>query len=236
MPSCIYAKEGIFMFDFFIKTIVDEYGDTTYLPTTAGYVALIVIVAAILVIAVALSNKKKKTVDTKQLVFCAVAMGLATVTSFMKVYSFPFGGSITLLSMFFICLPGYWYGLKTGLMTAVAYGILQLIVDPYVLYPAQLIVDYICAFGALGLSGLFCQKKNGLIKGYILGVCGRYVFAVISGWIFFGMYAWEGWDPLPYSLAYNACYIFGEAAITLVLIAIPAVSKGLLQVKKVALE
>ena len=91
------------MFDFFIKTVVDEYGDTTYLPTTAGYVALILIVAAILVIAVALSNKKKKTVDTKQLVFCAVAMGLATVTSFMKVYSFPFGGSITLLSMFFIC-------------------------------------------------------------------------------------------------------------------------------------
>ena len=65
---------------------------------------------------------------------------------------------------------------------------------------------------------------------------GRYVFAVISGWIFFGMYAWEGWAPLPYSLAYNACYIFGEAAITLVLIAIPAVSKGLMQVKKTALQ
>ena len=121
-------------------------------------------------------------------------------------------------------------------MTGVAYGILQLLLDPYVLYPMQLVVDYILAFGALGLSGLFSNAKFGLIKGYIAGVLGRYVFAVISGWIFFGSYAWEGWGALPYSLVYNAIYIFAEAAITIILLAIPAVRNGMARIKSMAVS
>ena len=30
----------------------------------------------------------------------------------------------------------------------------------------------------------------------------------------FGEYAWDGWAALPYSLVYNGCYIFAEAALT----------------------
>ena len=52
-----------------------------------------------------------------------------------------------------------------------------------------MLVDYIFAFGALGLSGLFSKSKNGLVKGYIAGVLGRYFFAFLSGMIFFGAYA-----------------------------------------------
>lgn len=148
----------------------------------------------------------------------------------------PTGGSITLLSMFVIALPGILFGLVPGIVTAVAYGILQLIIDPYVLYPMQLVVDYILAFGALGLSGLFYGKKGAVIKGYIAAVIGRYIFSVISGWIFFGAYAWEGWNPLPYSLAYNAAYIFAEAALTVIILAIPPVNKAVWQVIKLANE
>ena len=59
---------------------------------------------------------------------------------------------------------------------------------------------------------------------------------MISGWIFFGSYAWEGWDPLPYSLAYNAIYIFSEAAITVIILMLPAIKKALASIKKMALE
>ncbi|MDE5891379.1 MAG: energy-coupled thiamine transporter ThiT, partial [Acetatifactor sp.] len=149
---------------------------------------------------------------------------------------FPTGGSITLLSMLAACLPGYFFGLGAGILTGVAYGVLQLVMDPYVLFPMQLVVDYLLAFGALGLSGLFSGAKNGLIKGYITAVLGRFVFAVISGWIFFGAYAWEGWDPLPYSLAYNAIYIFSEAAITIVILLLPPVKKAMGSVKKLTQE
>ena len=119
-------------------------------------------------------------------------------------------------------------------MSGVAYGILQLLIDPYVLFPAQLIVDYLLAFGALGLSGLFVNAKNGVIKGYLAAVAGRYLFAVLSGWLFFGAYAWEGWNPLAYSLVYNAIYIFTEAAITIILLLLPPVKKTLHQLKQMA--
>ncbi len=235
------------------EVVVNEWDETTYVPTVLGNVLLVVILIAFLSGAVFFARKyaarqtaqaadragkaagKKTGLSVKQLVFCAMSIALGTVLSNIKLFDFPFGGSVTLLSMLVICLPGYLFGLGAGLMTGVAYGILQLLIDPYVLYPVQLIVDYLLAFGALGLSGLFTNAKYGLIKGYIAGVIGRYVFAVISGWIFFGEYAWDGWAPLPYSLAYNACYIFAEAAITLILLAIPAVRKGLARIKTMAL-
>ena len=234
--------------------VTNDWGETTYIPTTLGNILLVIILAALLAAAVLFArmqmkktavaptvsdgdhkmNRSKLTV--KQLAFCALAIALGTVLSNIKVFHFPTGGSITLLSMLMIALPGYWFGLGAGIMTGVAYGILQLLIDPYVLYPMQLVVDYILAFGALGLSGLFVNAKNGLIKGYLAGVVGRYVFAVISGWIFFGAYAWEGWDPLPYSLAYNAIYIFAEAAITVAILCIPPVKDALARVKKMAIE
>ena len=110
------------------------------------------------------------------------------------------------------------------------------LIDPYVLYPMQLVIDYFLAFGALGLSGLFANAKHGLIKGYIVGVFGRFVFATISGWIFFGVYAWEGWNPFAYSLVYNAIYIFAEAAGTVIVLLLPPVKKSMATIKKLAME
>ena len=174
----------------FYNVVVNDWGETTYVPTTLGNILLAVVIIALLGVAMYFAGKGNKKVtkklSAKQLAFCALAIALGTVLSNIKVFHFPTGGSITLLSMLMIALPGYWFGLGAGIMTGVAYGILQLLIDPYVLYPMQLVVDYILAFGALGLSGLFVNAKNGLIKGYLAGVVGRYVFAVISGWIFFG--------------------------------------------------
>lgn len=225
--------------------VVNEWEETTYVPTTLGSVLLVVLILALLGGAVAFARTRNKgenavsarggRLTVRQLAFCAMSIALGTVLSNLKIFTFPFGGSVTLLSMLVICLPGYFFGLGAGLLTGIAYGVLQLLIDPYVLYPMQLVVDYLLAFGALGLSGLFSRSKNGLIKGYIAAVLGRYVFAVISGWIFFGAYAWEGWAPLPYSLAYNAIYIFSEAAVTVVLLLLPPVKKAMGTIKKMTL-
>ena len=216
--------------------VVNDWGETTYVPTTLGNVLLVVVILALLGISLLFVKKHSTKLSIKQLTFCAMALALGTILSNVKLFHFPTGGSITLLSMLVICLPGYWFGLGVGIMAGVAYGLLQLLFDPYVLYPTQLIVDYLLAFGALGLSGLFASQniKNGLVKGYVAGVLGRFVFAVISGWIFFGSYAWEGWGALPYSIVYNAIYIFSEAAITIVLLLLPPVKKVMGQIKTMA--
>ena len=171
---------------------------------------------------------------TTQLVFSAAAMALAIVTAEIKFTRLPMGGSITLFSMLFIVLIGYWYGLKAGLMTGFAYGLLQFLADPVFYSPLQLLIDYPLAFGALGLSGIFYEKKHGLLKGYIVGVLGRYIFAVISGVVFFGNYAPEGTPALVYSLGYNATYIVPEAVATMIIISIPAVSKAMSYVRSKA--
>lgn len=229
----------------------NDWGEVTYLPTTLGLLLLILLFIVLLGIATILAGKfsakvnenikeagKKFTLKltVKQLVFSAMAVAIGTLLSNLKLYSFPTGGSVTPLSMLIICLPGIWFGTGAGIVTGVAYGILQLIIDPYVLYPAQLVVDYILAFGAMGLSGLFSNKKNGLIPGYLTAVFGRFLFATLSGWLFFGAYAWEGWNPLAYSLAYNAIYIFAEAIITVIILFLPPVRNALKKLATLARE
>ncbi len=234
----------------FYNVVVNDWEETTYVPTTLGNVLLLVLLAVLLVCAVVFARryaekqdaenektvKKNGKLTVKQLVFCAMSIALGTILSEIKIIDFPWGGSATLLSMLVICLPGYFFGLGAGLLTGVAYGVLQLLIDPYVLYPMQLVLDYLLAFGALGLSGLFAGAKRGLLKGYLVGILGRYIFTVLSGWIFFAEYAWEGWPVLPYSLVYNGIYIFAEGAITVVILLIPAVNKGIATVKKMALS
>ncbi|MCR2033454.1 energy-coupled thiamine transporter ThiT [Anaerofustis stercorihominis] len=206
--------------------------DNGYVLKSAGYIALVILFLSVLCIATFLSKKREqKRKNTKELVYCAMIIALGTVASFLKVYEFPFGGTVTLCSMLFVCLAGYFYGPATGVLTASAYGILQFIVQPYIVFPLQVLVDYLFAFGSLGLSGLFYKSKNGLLKGYLIGVLGRYLFAVISGWIFFSEYAWEGWAALPYSLVYNGIYIGAEALLTVIIISVPAVKKGLERIK-----
>ena len=208
-----------------------------YILKPLGYAALAFIFAILLLAIAALSRKgATRRMRTKELVFCAMAMALATVTSYIKLASLPYGGSITLFSMLFITIIGYFYGAKTGLITGAAYGILQLITGPYIYAPLQVLLDYPLAFGALGLSGFFCRRKHGLVIGYIVGVIGRYICHVISGYVFFAEYAPEGMNPMVYTLGYNLTYILPEMIVTAVLLCIPVVAKAIGQVKKQANE
>lgn len=182
-------------------------------------------------------NTKHRRFSTKQLVFSAVALALATVASMIKPFDLPMGGSVTLLSMLFVSLIGYWYGPFAGLTAAIAYGLLQFVMEPLFYTIPQFFTDYPLAFGALGLSGFFSGKKHGLIKGYLIGVLGRYFFAFLSGVIFFGSYAkGSGMTAPVYSLVYNGSYLLTEAAITLVIIALPPVAHALSRIKTLAKE
>ena len=221
---------------YFATQILDEEGNiSSYALTGAGYGVLIAVMFAVLLLGCVISGSKEKKISTKQLVFSAMAMALGMVTSMIKLIDMPMGGSVTLCSMLFICLIGYMFGLRTGLMAAIAYGFLQLIVDPYIISIPQMLTDYIFAFGALGLSGVFANKKRGLIWGYLLGVLGRYFFAFLSGMIFFGSYAaYYNMSAPIYSLTYNGAYLGLEAFVTVVILLLPPVSAGLLKIKNMA--
>ncbi len=224
------------MFEKLFYAAVNDWGENVFYPTTLGYVCLIVFFILLIVLALILGGKSFKNGNmTRQLVFSAMAMALATVLSEMRLWKMPLGGSVTPMSMLFICLIGYWYGPAAGVLTGMAHGMLQLILNPMIYSIPQLLIDYPLAFGALGLSGFFWKAKNGLLKGYILGVFGRFVFAFLSGVLFFADYAPEGMNPVVYSILYNGGYIFAEAALTIVIILLPPVVKALATVKRMAL-
>lgn len=227
-------KEDFFMKDFFTTTI-GAWDDGSVKMTAPGIAIVVAVIALLLIIAAVIRHRKSEkraALTTKQLVYSAVAIALAVVCSMIKFANLPMGGSITLFSMLFIALIGYWYGPYVGLMTAVAYGLVQFVMEPIFYTLPQMLLDYPLAFGALGIAGFFTNKKHGLQIGYVAGVFGRYVFSVISGVVFFGAYAPEGTPAILYSLGYNATYIVPEAIATLVIISLPPVAKALAQVKK----
>ncbi len=195
--------------------------------TTAGYALSAALLVLSILAGLALADRGgKKGFAAKQLAYCAMAVALAYVTSFIKVFKLPYGGSVTLLSMLFIVLVGF------------AYGILQFLQEPYFLTLFQVCCDYVLAFAALGLAGLFRGKKNSLLTGYIAAVLARGVFHSIGGYLYWMDYMPENF-PLAlrnlYPIIYNYSYLLAEAAVTVLVIKIPAVEQALERVRKAAL-
>lgn len=219
-----------------LKFINDEGG--YYSLSLGGYIAIAMLIIILAAIMIAIFYKKagKIKITTQQMVCSAVMLALALVTSGFKIFSMPWGGSVTLFSMLFICVVGYWYGAKIGLITAFIYGILQFVLggDTYILSLWQVCFDYIFAFTALGLSGFFCNKKNGLTIGYIVGILGRGVMASIAGYLYWMDYMPESFPrslTAIYPICYNYAYILAEAIVTIIVLNIPPVKKAMQYVK-----
>ncbi len=163
----------------------------------------------------------------------AVMIALATVLSLIKI-EWPFGGSITICSMLPILIIGYRYNIAWGVFTGLVYGLIQMLFGMSNFAYATsgtavvmiLLFDYLLAFGAAGLGGIFRGIKNqalGLGLGALLTGVLRFICHFISGVTVWSGFAEDMPAPL-YSLTYNGAYMLPE---TLILIA-GAVTVGLL--------
>ena len=209
--------------------------------TTAGYVLSIGVMVVCVLAGLALSDRteKNRTLSARRLAYCAMAVALAYVTSFIKPFELPYGGSVTLLSMLFIVLVGNWYGVKTGVLVGFAYGVLQFLQEPYFLSLFQVCCDYVLAFAALGLSGLFRKRKNGLLIGYIAAVLARGFFHSLGGYLYWMDYMPENFPQslrTLYPIIYNYSYLLAEGVITVIIIRLPAVSNALERSRKSAVR
>ncbi len=225
---------------FFITHIQDpEYGDY-YALAKPGYVALIILMIALIAVAAIIIGRKQKTgnFSSKTLAFAGIALALAFGTSFIK-FEMPMGGSVTLFSMFFITFIGYAYGVNVGLVTAFAYSLLQFIQSggTYFLSPFQTCCDYFFAFTALGIAGLWFKKKNGMLIGYIVACLVRGLFHTIGGYMYWMDYMPE-WFPKAltgiYSIVYNYSYILAEMILTIIVLQIPPVKKAIAKITEMA--
>lgn len=155
-----------------------------------------------------------------------VMLALAAVLSLIQLWHSPYGGSVTLLSMLPIVIISMRHGVKIGLSVSFIYSLIQIGIDLAKLmgygmtvdtWIGSLLFDYIFAFTALGLAGLW--RKHGIwaqVGGTAFVIFLRFCSHVVSGYIFFGVFAPEGWNPLLYSLFYNAVYMIPELISTVV--------------------
>lgn len=165
---------------------------------------------------------------TKQLTMAGVCIALTQILNYIKVFEMPQGGSITAGSMVPLLLYAFLYGPRNGFIAGAVSGLLQLALGGKFIHPGSVLLDYILAFGVLGIAGCFKEKKYGIITGTIVACTARFLCSLLSGWLIFGSYAPEGQSPIVYSFIYNITYMLPETVISLILICLlyPPIKKS----------
>ena len=156
-----------------------------------------------------MTNKTKRITESAMLLAVAIVLELV---SKMFIPEMPFGGQITLVSMLPIVLISYRHGVKWGLVSGVAYALLEMAIgaktvaasfqpgyfgDGVMLLNAFImcILDYLVAFTVLGLGGIFRNKienkGTALMCGSLVALGARYVAHIASGYILFA--GWAEW-------------------------------------------
>ena len=201
-------------------------------------------IAVILIIYLATRGKGKATAarevsTTLILVHGALCIALSFVLSYIKLFSMPTGGSITLASMLPLMVYSNRHGAKWGLLAGLVYGILQYIQGGWVVHWLQLIFDYPLAFALIGLGGIVRGERN-LVFSVLIGGFARFMSHFIGGVLFWGEYVMIGegaekamtiGQMLPaniaVSFAYNAPYMFADIAICAIIALLPPFRKAI---------
>ena len=176
---------------------------------------------------------------TRALVEGAIMIALATILGFLRLYRFPFGGSVdlALIPILIYCLR---WGPKWSLLCCFVNGVLQYVLGGGIAISWQsMLLDYVVAYALVFLCGFAAGKKLGWLWGTVLGSLGRFVSLTLSGGLVWYMYMPESFLGLPmvnpwvYSILYNGVVVCAVMAVDLVVLgilqAIPALRRLILE-------
>jgi len=164
---------------------------------------------------------------TVRLAESAVMLAAAFVLSFIPVVNMPFGGSVTLCSMLPVILIAYRHGIRWGLLTGFAGSLLQLLIGldnlsyavSWQAVVAIILLDYVLAFTALGLGGMFrslrVSQTTSLMLGALVCCAIRFVCHFLSGVTVWRDISIPADQAILYSISYNAAYMVPETILTL---------------------
>ena len=219
-----------------VYSLTGDAEEWNYYELTVGenaglYVSAAVLVAAIVLVAI-FADRKSKPYDARSLTFAAVCVALSFALSYIRFFKMPFGGSITFVSLLPLMLYSYMFGVRKGVLAGVVCGLLQAIQDPWIIHPAQFLLDYPVAFAGVGLAG--CIKNLNLFKGNsraqfaigaLIGGAVRFIAHFFSGALAFGVYG-AGYaeeygiaalaNPYFYSFVYQCLYVIPDLFIVIV--------------------
>lgn len=185
------------------------------------YVCAAVLIAAIAVCAILFDRGNKRGFDSKSIAYAAVCIAMSFALSYIAPIHMPQGGSVTIASLLPLMLYSFMFGTKKGAVAGAVYGLLQIIQDPWIIHPAQLLLDYPIAFAGIGLAGMFAHTKKleklpqlQFALGAVVASVFRFAAHLLSGVFAFSAYAPDV-DAWIYSLGYNGTYVFPDIAIAI---------------------
>lgn len=156
-----------------------------------------------------MTNKTKRLTESAMLLAMAIVLELV---SKMFIPEMPFGGQVTLVSMLPVVLISYRHGVRWGLVSGVAYAMIEMAIgaktvaaafqpgyfgDGIMLLNALIMcaLDYLVAFTVLGLGGIFRNRienrGKALACGSLVALGARYAAHTLSGYILFS--GWAEW-------------------------------------------
>ena len=165
---------------------------------------------------------RRETINSRELVFSALMIALAVLLQQLRLFHMPQGGSITAGAMLPLLLVAYVYGPAVGMLTGFVYGFFNLLLDPFILHPIQVLFDYPLPFMAMGLAGFFPKK---LFFGSAVAFVGRFICHFISGVVFFASYAPDGMPAWLYSLSFNGSFLGAEFIICVIFLKLLPMSR-----------
>ena len=163
---------------------------------------------------------------TRALTEGALMAALAAALSCVKLLELPQGGSVCIgmLPIFLYCARWGW---RQSFLVSFAYGLLQLLFDgAYAWGPTSMLLDYIVAFGVLGVACFFRSMSGGIYLGAVVGCLCRFAVHFFSGVTVYRIYAptelfnTTFTNPYIYSAAYNGSFMLIDLLLCLVLTAL----------------
>ena len=114
---------------------------------------------------------------------CGVLVAAAVVVSFLQIpWFWANGGAINFVAVPLV-LIGYRHGCGYGFCACMVYGIVDCIIGGGIGWGiVSVLLDYVLAYGAMGIAGLF--RKNGLVSlelGVLVGCLARFAVHFIAG-------------------------------------------------------
>ena len=199
-----------------------------------------------------MQSKTKRLTESAMLLSVAIVLELV---SKMFIPEQPFGGQITFAAMLPVILISYRHGVKWGFLASFTYALIEMVIGGKTVAAAfqpdffgdgvmisnaiiMCLLDYLVAYTALGLGGIFRNRAEkpgkALMLGSIVAIGARFLSHVVSGYILFS--GWAEWyftqegfpawgtqlvDALSpdllgfvYSLVYNGMYMVPEMIFT----------------------
>ncbi len=161
---------------------------------------------------------------------CAVFIAMSVALSYCEFELMAFGGDISfcMVPLFILC---YRNGLVYGVTSGAVFGFLKCLLGGAIGWGLpSILLDYVLAYSAVGVAGIFKGKRKFLEVAALLGCFARFIIHFISGLTIYKIMvptAVEGLEalgefsnPVLYSIVYNLAYMLPSTVLCVVIIAL----------------